>query len=111
MEEKKRTAQQNRALHLYFTLIAKELNDAGLDVRRVMKPEIDIPWSPHMVKELLWKPVQVIFLGKRSTTELNKVKDIDELYEIFNRHLGEKFGEFGVEHVPFPSLSELEKNV
>jgi hypothetical protein len=110
-KEEKRTPTQNNALHLYFALVAKELNDAGLDVRRVMKPGIDINWSPYMVKELLWKPVQLLYTGKRSTTELDKVKEINEIYEIFNRHLGERFGEFGVTHIPFPSLEELEKKV
>lgn len=106
-----RTLAQNRALHKFFELVAKELNDAGLDVRRTLKPEVDIPWSSYMVKELLWRPVQKIYLGKQSTTELNKHSDITELYEIFNKHLGEKFGELGVEHITFPSLEALENKL
>ena len=38
--EKQRTIQQNRALHLYFQLIADRLNDAGLDMRVVLKPDM-----------------------------------------------------------------------
>lgn len=101
-EEKQRTIQQNKALHKYFELLAATLNDAGLDMKKVLKPEIDIPWSKSSVKEYLWRPVQKIQLGKRSTTEMN-TKEIDQVLETINRHLGEKFGI----HIPFPSIENL----
>ena len=107
-QEPRLTRQQQKALHLFFTLVAKELNDCGLDVRRTLKAEVDIPWSGHLVKELMWKPIQKIYTGKQSTTQLSKIKEIDEIYEIFNRHLGQRFGEFGLEHISFPSLEALE---
>ncbi len=40
-----RTDNQNRALHLYFTHLAKELNDAGYTVQLVLKQKIDLDWS------------------------------------------------------------------
>lgn len=104
--EIKRTTQQNRALHLYFQMVADELNKAGLDMRVVLKPEIDIPWSKQSVKEFLWRPVQKAYLGKRSTTELTTT-DIDAIYDTLNRHLSSRLGEFGT-HIPFPSLETLE---
>jgi len=108
-QEKKRTIQQNKALHKFFELVSNELKAAGLDdMRVVLKAGIPIPVSPYMVKELMWKPVQKIYTGKISTTQLDKVKEIDEIYDIFNKHLGERFGEMGVEHIPFPSLEALE---
>jgi hypothetical protein len=100
---KQRTIQQNRALHLCFQLIAEALNDAGLDMRSVLKPEVDIPWSKDTVKEYLWKPVQRIQLMKSSTTELS-VHDIDTIFETLNRFLSKH----GI-HVPFPSAEELMK--
>lgn len=100
-EEKQRTIQQNRALHLYFQLVADTLNDAGLDMRAVLKPEVEIPWSKTSVKEYLWRPVQKIQLGKRSTTELT-TKDIDKIFDTINRHLANH----GV-HQPFPSIEEI----
>lgn len=96
-----RTEKQNKALHKYFTMIADILNDAGLDMRVVLKPEIDIPWTPKSVKEHLWRPVQEVYLGKRSTTELT-TKDINAIYEILNRHLSEKFGTF----IAFPNNND-----
>jgi hypothetical protein len=95
----KRTGQQNRALHLYYTLLAQELNNAGYTVQLVLKEKMELDWTPDMVKELLWRPAQQAILEKKSTTELEKQQDIDTVYSHLNRHLSEKFGL----HVPFPS--------
>lgn len=95
---KQRTIAQNRSLHLYFTLLAEELNQAGYDMRRTLKPGVDIPWGSNTVKEYLWKPIQNAQLMKQSTTELT-TKEIDKVYDVLNRHLGEITGV----SVPFPS--------
>lgn len=97
---KPRTGQQNRALHLFYRILAETLNDAGLDQRKVLKPSVSIPWTPKAVKENLWRPIQKALLGKESTTELSKLEDIDKVHELLMKHLGEKFG---VEYIPFPS--------
>lgn len=97
-----RTPQQNKAMHEYYRLVADRLNAAGLDMRAVLKPEVDIPWSTQTVKEFLWRPVQKAALGKDSTTQLT-TREIDVVYDILNRFLAEKHGI----HEPFPSLEEL----
>ena len=89
--EKQRTVIQNRALHLYFELLAIELNNAGLDMKKVLKPSIDISWTKENVKEYLWRPIQEALKLKKSTTELTS-KEVNEVYEILNRHISEKFG-------------------
>lgn len=98
----KRTGQQNKALHVLFQLLANTLNENGLDMRKTLKPGIEIPWSGPAVKEFLWRPIQTAQLTKISTTELTTV-EIDEVFDTINRHLGEKFGL----HVPFPSINEI----
>lgn len=100
--EKQRTSQQNRALHLLFTHLAEELNDAGFDMRKTLKPGVEIPWSGKTIKEYLWRPIMKAQLGKESTTEMT-TKDIDRVFETINRHLGEKFGL----HVDFPSVESI----
>lgn len=102
METKPRTLVQNRAIHLLFSMLADELNTAGLDMRRTLKPEIDIPWSSETVKEYLWRPVQQAQLNKESTKELT-TKEIDKVFETLNRYLGDKHGV----HVTFPSIEEV----
>lgn len=93
------TRQQQKALHLWFSLVADEFNESGYTVQLVLKEKIDIEWDGDLVKELLWRPAQKVILKKDSTTKLNKTEEIDIVWEHLNRHLGEKFGI----HVDFPS--------
>lgn len=101
-KEKIRTDKQNRALHLYFTHLAEALNENGLDMRKTLKPSIEIPWTPKTVKDYLWRPIMKAQVMKESTTELT-TKEIDLVFDTLNRHLSEKFGL----SVPFPSIEEL----
>lgn len=103
--EKQRTIQQNKALHLMYRMLAEQLNLAGLDIRAVLKPGVEIPWSENAVKEYLWRPVQRIVLGKESTTELTTT-DIDKVANVLIHKLAEKFG---IE-VEFPSVERLIHN-
>ena len=98
---RKRTDQQNKALHVWYSLIAEELNNAGYDIRKTIRDGVEIPWSSVSVKEYLWRPVQEAYLKKHSTTEL-KTTDIDKIFDIINRHIGERTGV----HVPFPNVEQ-----
>ena len=102
---KPRTEQQNRALHLYFQLLADEFNQAGYTVQLVLSKKMDLDWTKDSVKELLWRPAQQAILGKTSTRDLFKQEEIDLIYEHLNRHISEKF----FIHVPFPV--DLEKHL
>ena len=103
MEEEIRTIQQNKALHKWFELLAEALNDGGLDMKTVLKAEIEIPWTKDMIKEHLWKPIQKLYLKKNSTANLSKKDDIDKIFDIINRQIGEKWGIY----VPFPSIERV----
>ena len=98
----KRSLKQNASLHVLFQELATTLNEAGLDQRVVLKPSVEIPWNLESVKSNLWKPIQKIVTHKDSTTELDSV-EIDKVYDILMKHLGEKFGIF----VDFPSNEDL----
>lgn len=93
-----RTLQQNKALWLFYQLLADELNAAGLDQRKVLKPSVAIPWSKDSIHDMLWLPIQEAMYGTDSTTQLTS-EQIDKVYDVLNRHLGETTGV----HVPFPS--------
>lgn len=88
---RRRTNLQNRALHKYFTMLAETLNAAGLDARKTLKPEVDIPWTSEMCKDLLWRPIQMAMTGKKSTIDLDTTEP-SEIYAVLDRHLSEKFG-------------------
>lgn len=101
-----RTNEQNRALWLFFGLLAKELNDAGLDMRLVLKPSVQIPWTKDSVHDHLWVPIQQAMTSKSSTKDLDKISEIDEIHTTLTRHLAERFG---LEIIPFPSdLSKID---
>jgi len=103
----KRTTKQNDSLHLYFQMIADALNQEGLDVRVVLQviaeKGVDMMWSKELVKELLWRKIQKKYLGKQSTTELDSIGEITQIYDILNKFLSQEF--FITQ--PFPSIETL----
>jgi hypothetical protein len=100
--EKRRTTQQNRALHLFFTLLATELNQSGYDMKKLFREEIDIPWNSYNIKNFLWRPMQKAITGKRSSTQLSR-QDIDRIYEPLMKTIGERTGIY----VPWPDIKNL----
>ena len=86
-----RTPLQNKSLHKYFDLLSNALNDSGQDMRMVLKPEIEIPWTKDSIKELMFKPIAKAMFNVDSTTELD-TKQISEAYEVLNRHTSDKLG-------------------
>ncbi len=96
-EKRGRTKLQNNAIHLWLTKLAKALNDAGLDMRKVLKPETSIDWTMQSAKDYLWRPVQKIMTGKKSTTKL-ETKEVSEVAQVIDRKMMEK----GI-NIPFPN--------
>lgn len=90
-----------KGLRIYFQIVADALNASGADMRVVLKPETEVWWDKDTVKEFLWRRVQKLQLGKSSTTQLT-TKEIDEVYDTVNRHLGKH-----IDTVMFPSIEEL----
>ena len=101
-KKNQRTITQNRALHLFFNQLAELLNEHGLDMKAVLKKDVDIPWTMENVKNHIWRPLQKAYLNKESTIQLEK-GDIDKIYNILCKMLGEKFGL----HLDFPSIEIL----
>ena len=104
-ETGQRTLPQNNSLHLGFSQIAQTLNDSGLDMKKVVKPEIDIPWTTQSVKDYLFRPIMKALTSKESTTELNKHEEINLAWETMMRFLMEKHH---IEYVEFPHWDKNE---
>lgn len=104
---KQRTDQQNRALWLFFTMLADELNNAGLDMRKVLKPTYSIPWTKESIHDHIWLPIQKAMYGTDSTIFLHKIEQIDKIHSVIMRELGEKHG---LEFIPFPVDMEKQLN-
>ncbi len=103
---KQRSLTQNRALHLYCTMLSDSLNEAGFDFRETIKDGIDVPWTPELAKDYLWRPVQNAMTGHESTTKPER-EQYSEVYEVLNRHLSSKLGI----HVKWPSKDTMNENI
>lgn len=98
---KQRTSRQNNALHVWLGMVAKSLNDQGRDMKKTLKADVEIPWTTQTAKDHLWRPVQIAVCGQESTVDAAKV-DYAKVFEVLNRHFGEKFNL----HIPWPVKHE-----
>lgn len=97
-----RTAKQNKAIHKYCAMLAKDLNDCGYEQVKALKllrgsDEIEIPWRKESVKEDLWRVVQMYLTKVKSTSDLTP-KQVSEVYLVLSRKLAESVGV----STPFP---------
>jgi len=101
--DKPRSNRQNKALHLYFTHLSNELNQLGItfNYRGLKGLEMEMRYTPDLVKEMIWKPIQQTLFKKESTTKLNTL-EMNEIITILNKF----FSERGV-YIAFPSIETL----
>ena len=102
--DKQRTDSQNRAMWLFMTRLAESLNDAGLDMKVVLKPQISIPWTKDSIHDYLWIPIQKALYGTDSTTFLHKIEQVDKVHKVIMRELADKHG---VEYIEWPNDPEI----
>ena len=99
-----RTELQNRALHLYFEWVARELQNQGQTMQDVVKKLTftEITPTKNSVKEMIWRPIQETVVSKKSTTELSK-HEVSEIYDIISMFLSKQFGI----SLPFPNDTDI----
>lgn len=93
--KKIRSNAQNSALHLYFTMLAEQLNEAGHTFTNCLGMEI--PFTMELIKESIWKPTQAEMF-KLKTTKYLTTEMINKLIDVFSLH----FGKRGI-YVEFPN--------
>lgn len=101
--KKTRSNQQNRALHLFFTYISDELNELGMEFTYVglNTPEISTMYTPELVKNFVWRPIQMALFNIESTTKLN-TEQMNQIIDVITKFLGDK----GV-YIEFPNVETL----
>jgi len=95
----KRTVQQNRAMRVYWKLLAEALNDAGFDMKVVLNDGVEIPWNEKSVEDQLWRPVMKAVTNEASTANAD-TSQYDEIHKYLSKKISEKTGVY----VPWPSL-------
>ena len=104
-----RSTAQNSALHLWFTQLSEELNSKGFSVKMILEAGAEVEWTPVLIKEIMWRKLQVVMFGKRSTTQLFKSKEIDDIFDTINRVIIERT-KGQIEVPPFPDQECLRNN-
>jgi hypothetical protein len=90
-ERAKRTTLQNKAIHLYCSLLSDAFNDAGLDMLTVLKVKSSTSWTMLSVKDVIWRSIQeAMFPDKTSTTQL-ETGEVSQVYNQIARHLSTEF--------------------
>ena len=99
----KRSSQHNKSLHVLFQNISFELNRIGMEFtyNGIEGITLQTTYTPEIVKEFIWEPLQRVMLDKDSTTKLT-TSDINAIFEILGRYFAEK----GVV-IDFPSAETI----
>ena len=98
-----RSNSQNSALHLFFSFIANELNELGIQYQYtgISGKTFELRYTMELVKEFIWKPIQVAMFNKKSTTKLT-TKEMNDIIDVITNF----FAERGVV-LQFPSIETL----
>jgi hypothetical protein len=95
-----RTAQQRKSIELYCSMVAVACNDAGWTKKKYYEAKkVDVEWTQASVKEDMWRLIQQAMGMPKSTTELDKAKQVSAIYENMNKFLSDNLAV----NVPFPS--------
>lgn len=86
IEKQQRTLTQNKAMHLYFSMLAYELNISGFDLKKTLRKDFEILWTETSIKELIWKPVQQNMFDSDSTTKLT-TDQVSQVYDVIRNHI------------------------
>ena len=99
MTDTPKTDKQRSSVHVWCRQVAQVLNDAGLDMKKVLNDDIEIPWTEHSVKEHMYKVVLAAMSGKESTESMDTTEP-GQVCNVIARHLSQNKG---VTLPPFPS--------
>lgn len=80
-----------RAAWAYIERRARRLNEEGLEMRQVLKPDYFIPWTKESYHDNVWIPFQRAMYATEHLREL-AVGQAGKIHEVIERELGEKHG-------------------
>ncbi len=99
----KRSTLQNSALHLYFTIISTELTNLGItfNYSGIKGQNYEMPYTSEIVKNFIWKPIQIALFDFESTTKLT-TNNINTIVDVITKFFAEK----GIQII-FPSIASF----
>lgn len=98
-----RTVRQNSSLHLYFTFISEELNYLAIQYQYtgISGNTFELRYTPELVKNFIWRPIQISMFNIESTTKLN-TQQMNDIIDVITNFFADK----GIV-LEFPSLESL----
>ena len=101
--KKTRTSRQNAALHLFFTFISDGLNEMGqtFNYTGIKGFDMELKYTPFLVKETLWRPIQIALFEIESTKDIN-TSQMNYIIDVIIKY----FSERGYS-LDFPSIQSL----
>ena len=94
--------RQRKALELFFKVISEQFKNAGQTFNyTVLSIEFQLPFTPIIVREQIWKPIQKALFDIDTTKDLDTDK-INQIIDVFTLH----FAKSGL-NIEFPSLQSL----
>ena len=102
-----RTTKQNSALHMLFTIISEQLNEMGVEFQYsgISGKSFSTRHTPNLVKEFVWRPLQIALFDIKSTTKIN-TQQINEIVDVLAKYFAEK----GIV-IQFPSKEQIENMI
>ena len=85
---RQRSNKQNSSLNLFCPKLSVTLNDAGIDFRLFLRDGYAVPWTSELVKDHIWRPIQIAITGHYSTTKPTREQYI-KIYDVLTVKLSE----------------------
>jgi len=85
-EDRQRTKLQNSCLHKWCDDVAMAMDSAGLDMRKVLKPEVEIPWTKESVKKYIFNTIAEVMFDVDSSADLTTAQ-MQQVTETIVRHM------------------------
>lgn len=85
-----RTSQQRKALWLWCGQCAEAMNEKSFDMRAIIRQDVEIAWSKDSFMEYIFKPLMKVKFNKKSTNELLKSGEMDDIIDIIVKLIAER---------------------
>lgn len=104
LKTKRRSSLQNASLHKMFSDIAIQLNEMGhtFNYTGFKGSELELMYTGTLIKETLWRPIQIALFNIESTTQIDTFQ-LNKILDVITNH----FAKIGLQIV-FPSKESLE---
>ena len=90
-EDKTLTTLQNSSIHKFFAIITDALNEMGQEFcyTGLKGLNLSVRYTPYIVKEFFWRPIQIAMYEIESTTKLTTIQ-IDGIADVIIKFFGDK---------------------